>query len=162
MTVIGYARVNTTDQAVSSRKAALRAAWCDTVRAEKRSGTTRRGGKQLRSILEFLRSGDVLMVTSIDRLARSIGDLQDVVRSRMSAVTAARQADRRRLCRHGEDISRPRLAAPHGDGRRCRREGRLIFSRLWGATLGPVAGRRQQCRDVVTAPGEAWSNRRAQ
>jgi DNA invertase Pin-like site-specific DNA recombinase len=35
----------------------------------------------LQTVLEFLRSGDVLMVTRIDRLARSIGDLQDIVRA---------------------------------------------------------------------------------
>jgi DNA invertase Pin-like site-specific DNA recombinase len=32
-------------------------------------------------VLEFLHAGDVLMVTLIDRLARSIGDLQDIVRT---------------------------------------------------------------------------------
>jgi DNA invertase Pin-like site-specific DNA recombinase len=32
-------------------------------------------------VLEFLHAGDVLMVTRIDRLARSIGDLQDIVRT---------------------------------------------------------------------------------
>jgi DNA invertase Pin-like site-specific DNA recombinase len=36
---------------------------------------------ELRTILDFLRKGDVLMVTHIDRLARSIGDLQDIVRA---------------------------------------------------------------------------------
>jgi hypothetical protein len=36
---------------------------------------------ELRTVLDFLRSGDVLMVTRIDRLARSIGDLQDIVRT---------------------------------------------------------------------------------
>jgi DNA invertase Pin-like site-specific DNA recombinase len=35
----------------------------------------------LRTVLDFLRKGDVLMVTRIDRLARSIGDLQDIVRA---------------------------------------------------------------------------------
>ena len=35
----------------------------------------------LRTVLEFLHPGDVLMVTRIDRLARSIGDLQDIVRT---------------------------------------------------------------------------------
>jgi hypothetical protein len=37
--------------------------------------------QELRTVLEFLRKGDVLMVTRIDRLARSIGDLQDIVRA---------------------------------------------------------------------------------
>ncbi len=47
---------------------------------EKRSGTTTSGRDELRTVLEFLRKGDVLMVTRFDRLARSIGDLQDIVR----------------------------------------------------------------------------------
>jgi hypothetical protein len=44
------------------------------IRSEKRSGTTTTGRTELQTILEFLRSGDVLMVTRIDRLARSIGE----------------------------------------------------------------------------------------
>jgi DNA invertase Pin-like site-specific DNA recombinase len=51
------------------------------IRAEKRSGTSTNGRDELRTVLEFLRRGDVLMVTRIDRLARSIGDLQDIVRA---------------------------------------------------------------------------------
>jgi DNA invertase Pin-like site-specific DNA recombinase len=46
-----------------------------------RSGTTATGRDELRIVLDMLRSGDVLMVTRIDRLARSIGDLQDIVRA---------------------------------------------------------------------------------
>ncbi len=81
MTIIGYARVSTTDQDLSIQEAALRAAGCDTIRAEKRSGTTTQGREELQIVLDFLRPGDVLMVTRIDRLARSIGDLQDIVRT---------------------------------------------------------------------------------
>ena len=81
MTIIGYARVSTTDQDLSIQEAALKAAGCDVIRAEKRSGTTTAGREELRTVLEFLRKGDVLMVTRIDRLARSIGDLQDIVRT---------------------------------------------------------------------------------
>ncbi len=81
MTVIGYARVSTTDQNLELQEAALRAAGCDLIRSEKRSGTTTTGRDELRTILDFLRAGDVLMVTRIDRLARSIGDLQDIVRT---------------------------------------------------------------------------------
>jgi DNA invertase Pin-like site-specific DNA recombinase len=80
MAVIGYARVSTTDQDLSIQEAALRAAGCDVIRAEKRSGTTTQGRDELRIILDFLHVGDVLMVTRIDRLARSIADLQDIVR----------------------------------------------------------------------------------
>src|SRR5713101_3929585 len=80
MTVIGYARVSTTDQDLTIQETALRAAGCEVIRSEKRSGTTTEGREELRTVLEFLRKGDVLMVTRIDRLARSIGDLQDIVR----------------------------------------------------------------------------------
>jgi DNA invertase Pin-like site-specific DNA recombinase len=81
MTIIGYARVSTTDQDLSIQEAALKAAGCEVIRAEKRSGTTTQGREALGTVLEFLRAGDVLMVTRIDRLARSIGDLQDIVRT---------------------------------------------------------------------------------
>ena len=81
MTTIGYARVSTTDQNLEAQQATLSAAGCDLIRAEKRSGTTTTGREELRTVLDFLRAGDVLMVTRIDRLARSIGDLQDIVRT---------------------------------------------------------------------------------
>jgi DNA invertase Pin-like site-specific DNA recombinase len=81
MTVIGYARVSTIDQDLSIQKTALKAAGCDVIRAEKRSGTTTAGREELQTVLDFLSKGDVLMVTRIDRLARSIGDLQDIVRT---------------------------------------------------------------------------------
>lgn len=64
--------------AVQSRSMETR---CDLIRSEKRSGTTTAGRDELRTVLDFLRSGDVLMVTRLDRLARSIGDLQDIVRT---------------------------------------------------------------------------------
>src|SRR6201996_9762942 len=81
MTVIGYARVSTVDQDLEIQENALRAAGCEIIRSEKRSGTTTAGRDELRTVLDFLRKGDVLMVTRIDRLARSIGDLQDIVRA---------------------------------------------------------------------------------
>jgi DNA invertase Pin-like site-specific DNA recombinase len=94
MTVIGYARVSTTDQDLSIQRTALKAAGCDVIRAEKKSGTTTQGREELRTVLDFLRKGDVLMVTRIDRLARSIADLQDIVRSireRGAALRATEQ-----------------------------------------------------------------------
>src|SRR5216684_1322536 len=81
MTIIGYARVSTSDQNLEIQEAALKAAGCGVIRAEKRSGTTTSGRAELQTVLDFLSEGDVLMVTRIDRLARSIGDLQDIVRA---------------------------------------------------------------------------------
>jgi DNA invertase Pin-like site-specific DNA recombinase len=66
---------------LSIQEAALKAAGCQVIRAEKWSGTTTEGREALRTVLEFLHAGDVLMVTHIDRLARSISDLQDIVRT---------------------------------------------------------------------------------
>lgn len=79
MTVIGYA-VSSISQDLSVQKATLRAAGCKVIRAEKRSGATTGSRKQLRNILESLNSGDVVIVTRIDRLAHSICDLQGIVR----------------------------------------------------------------------------------
>ena len=70
-------RVPTVDQDLSLQLDALKRSGCDAVRAEKRSGTTTEGREELRTILEFLRPGDILTVTRIGQLARSIGDLQD-------------------------------------------------------------------------------------
>jgi DNA invertase Pin-like site-specific DNA recombinase len=81
MNVIGYARVSTTDQNLDVQVNTLRAAGCEIIRSEKRSGTTTAGREELRTVLDFLRKGDILMVTRIDRLARSIRDLQDIVRA---------------------------------------------------------------------------------
>ncbi len=79
--VYGYARVSTTDQDLSIQEAALRNAGCTMIRAEKVTGTTREGRSELATLLEFMRAGDELVVTRVDRLARSIGDLQDIVRA---------------------------------------------------------------------------------
>jgi DNA invertase Pin-like site-specific DNA recombinase len=75
----GYARVSSVDQDLELQLAALKAAGCDIIRSEKRSGTTRKGRSELETLLDFLRKGDTLVVTRIDRLARSVKDLQDIV-----------------------------------------------------------------------------------
>ena len=81
MSRIGYARVSTIDQDLDVQTKALKAAGCDVVRSEKVSGTSTAGREELKTILEFIHKGDELVVTRIDRLARSIGDLQDIVRT---------------------------------------------------------------------------------
>ena len=79
MSLFGYARVSTTDQDLGIQEAALRAAGCQTIRSEKKSGTDRGARTELQILLDFLRAGDTLVVTRIDRLARSMKDLQDIV-----------------------------------------------------------------------------------
>src|ERR1700687_4146340 len=79
MPLYGYARVSTLDQDLSIQRAALKAAGCEVIRAEKASGPRRDGRSELQMLLDFLRAGDTLVVTRIDRLARSLKDLQDIV-----------------------------------------------------------------------------------
>jgi DNA invertase Pin-like site-specific DNA recombinase len=77
--LIGYARVSTEDQDCAIQEEALRAAGCTVIRSEKKSGTSRDGRTELETVLSFLRSGDTLAVTRIDRLARSLLDLERIV-----------------------------------------------------------------------------------
>ena len=79
MPFYGYARVSTIDQDLRLQRGALKAAGCDVIRAEKASGSRRDGRTELQVLLDFLRPGDTLIVTRIDRLARSMKDLQDIV-----------------------------------------------------------------------------------
>ena len=75
----GYARVSTTDQDLTIQIDALKKVGCETIRQEKISGTSIQGRDELNILLEFLREGDELVITRIDRLARSIRDLQNIV-----------------------------------------------------------------------------------
>ncbi|MER8472787.1 recombinase family protein [Mesorhizobium sp. M1328] len=79
MTRIGYARTSTTDQNLSAQIAALKAAGCEVIREEQKSGASLEGRPQLNTILDFIHPGETLVVTRIDRLARSLRDLQAIV-----------------------------------------------------------------------------------
>lgn len=81
MTKIGYARVSTSDQDTATQEAALKAHGCDIIRTEKATGTSLEKRAELKTVLDFLHPGDVLTVTRIDRLARSIADLQTIVKT---------------------------------------------------------------------------------
>jgi DNA invertase Pin-like site-specific DNA recombinase len=74
MTTYGYARVSTDGQTLAAQDAALRAAGCAKVYAEKASGA-KTDRAELRKVVSRLGEGDVLMVTRLDRLARSTRDL---------------------------------------------------------------------------------------
>ncbi|MCL1512565.1 recombinase family protein [Parasaccharibacter sp. TMW 2.1884] len=75
----GYARVSTVDQNIGPQVETLLAAGCDLVRQEVMSGTKKEGRVELQLLLDFIRPGDVLVVTRIDRLARSIADLSSII-----------------------------------------------------------------------------------
>jgi DNA invertase Pin-like site-specific DNA recombinase len=79
MTKIGYARVSTTDQDYEGQVQRLEAEGCTTIRKEKVSASSRQGRDELAAILDFLRPGDELMVTRLDRLGRSTRDVLNIV-----------------------------------------------------------------------------------
>ena len=78
MTVYGYARVSTDGQSLTSQDAKLHAAGCAKVYAEKISGA-RSNRPELAKVLKRLDTGDVLIVTRLDRLARSTRDLLNIL-----------------------------------------------------------------------------------
>jgi DNA invertase Pin-like site-specific DNA recombinase len=78
MTIYGYARVSTAGQTLASQDAQLHAAGCAKVYAEKVSGA-KADRPELAKLLRRLEAGDVLMVTRLDRLARSTRDLLNIL-----------------------------------------------------------------------------------
>jgi len=78
MTIYGYARVSTDGQSLASQDAQLHAAGCAKVYAEKISGA-RSDRPELAKVIRRLGEGDVLVVTRLDRLARSTRDLLNII-----------------------------------------------------------------------------------
>ena len=70
---IGYARVSTADQNLESQIDALKKAGCEEFYKEKKSGVSER--EELEKALGYLREGDTLVVTKLDRLGRSLKQL---------------------------------------------------------------------------------------
>lgn len=77
--LIGYARVSSSGQSLDIQLEALEAAGCEKVFAEKVSGRSTKDRAQLAHALDFVREGDSLVATRLDRLARSVGDLHRIV-----------------------------------------------------------------------------------
>jgi DNA invertase Pin-like site-specific DNA recombinase len=79
MTRFGYARVSTTDQDLDGQVAQLKSHGCEIVRSEKVSGASREGRVELSTVIEFLRPGDELVVTRLDRLGRDTRDVLNLI-----------------------------------------------------------------------------------
>jgi len=77
--IYGYARVSTSEQDLTIQEEKLKAAGCEVIRSEKVSGTSRNGRSELQNLMDFAREGDAIVVTRVDRLARSVRDLQNIV-----------------------------------------------------------------------------------
>src|SRR4051794_8045871 len=78
MAIVGYARVSTRDQDLAGQLAELKAAGCELVYREKVSGAASYR-KELARLVRKLERGDTVIVTRLDRLARSTGDLLNIL-----------------------------------------------------------------------------------
>ncbi|WP_394253552.1 recombinase family protein [Arthrobacter pityocampae] len=77
MAAVGYARVSTRDQNLDGQTDALKEAGCEKVFIEHASGVLAKR-PALDDALEYLRAGDTLVVTKLDRLGRSVRNLKEV------------------------------------------------------------------------------------
>jgi DNA invertase Pin-like site-specific DNA recombinase len=101
MTVYGYARVSTDGQTLDAQQAALKAAGAEKIFSEKQSGA-KTDRAMLAKALAALSAGDVLLVTRLDRLARSTRDLLNVL-----ATVSERGAGFRSLSDQWADTTTP-------------------------------------------------------
>jgi DNA invertase Pin-like site-specific DNA recombinase len=101
MATIGYARVSTDGQTLDAQHASLKAAGADRVYSEKISGA-KTDRRQLSRAIDALHSGDVLLVTRLDRLARSTRDLLNLL-----ATVSERGAGFRSLADPWADTTTP-------------------------------------------------------
>lgn len=78
MATVGYARVSSVGQSLDVQMQKLKGFGCDKIYKEKKSGLDA-GRPELSKCLDYVRDGDVLVVTKLDRLARSTVDLHNIV-----------------------------------------------------------------------------------
>ena len=75
----GYARVSSGTQDYSAQVEALKVAGCECIYSEKTSGKSTNGRPQLAKMLKALLPGDIVVVTKLDRVARSARDLLNII-----------------------------------------------------------------------------------
>ena len=91
--VVGYARVSTRGQDLAYQLDKLVAAGCAKVFHEKRSGKNRDDRPELAALLQSLRSGDLVLATVTDRIARDPLDMLNIVAAVQKAGAALRLLD---------------------------------------------------------------------
>ena len=80
MAIVGYARVSTVGQCLDAQLGQLQQAGAERIFQEKVSGV-KRDRPELQAMLDFIREGDTVIVTKLDRIARSTKHLLDIVDS---------------------------------------------------------------------------------
>jgi len=77
---VGYARVSTSSQNLENQIDQLKSVGCKKIFSEKRSGKNESDREQFKIMMDFVREGDVLYITKLDRLARSVIDLHNTAK----------------------------------------------------------------------------------
>ncbi len=159
---IGYARTSTIDQNPDAQVKALEAAGCGVVRTERKSGTTLEGRPELKTILDFIHPGETLVVTRIDRLARSLGDLQTIATHLKSKGIIYHSAQADGAHREPPAAFTPAAAAGHRRVRRSRLDADGSTAKAFRTAPfrepspeGPVVGKRHGQLDGTDAPAAA-------
>jgi DNA invertase Pin-like site-specific DNA recombinase len=141
MPLFGYARVSTRDQNLAAQDAELRAAGCAKVFKEKISGA-KTDRPELVKAIGRLEPGDVLVVTRLDRLARSTRDLLNVIAAvaeRGAGFKSLKDAWADTTSAHGRlmltvlgglaEFERELIRARTGEGRKRAKERGVRFGR---------------------------------
>lgn len=81
MAIFGYTRVSTSNQDYQTQIQKLENAGAEKIFSEKYTGTKKEGRRELKNLQDTVKKGDQVLVTKIDRLARSIVDLNSIVSS---------------------------------------------------------------------------------
>lgn len=76
---VGYARVSSIGQNLDSQISALEKAGCEKIFQEKKSGSKIKNRPVLKEALDFVRDGDIFIVTRLDRCSRSVADLHNIM-----------------------------------------------------------------------------------
>ncbi len=76
--IVGYGRVSSAGQSLDIQEEKLAKAKCTKTFVEKKSGTQAENRPQLQACLAYLREGDTLVITKLDRMARSVLDLAKI------------------------------------------------------------------------------------
>lgn len=78
MAIVGYGRTSTTEQNIEPQIVALKAAGCDRIYQEQKSGVDA-SRPELLAMIDYCREGDVIVCTKLDRIGRSTRDVLDIL-----------------------------------------------------------------------------------
>jgi len=93
MALIGYARVSTQDQDLSAQLEQLKQAGCEKVFYGKQSGKSDDNQKKLQELIDYVREGDIVMLTKLDRMGRSLSKILITIEELQSKNVAVKTID---------------------------------------------------------------------